>query len=130
MEYRLLGPIEALEEGRRLPLGGPQQRLVLGVLLLRANRVVSRGELEEALWADASPATAGAAIQVYVSRLRKTLPGDVLQTRPQGYVLRAAHGEVDAQQFEHLVRDGALREALALWRGEPLEGRELGGWAH
>ena len=92
MEYRVLGPIEALDDGRRLALGGPKQRLLLGVLLLRANRIVAGGELVEALWADAPPATAGAAVQVYVSRLRKTLPDGALETRPQGYVVRAAPG--------------------------------------
>lgn len=140
MEYRLLGPIEALDEGRRLALGGPKQRLLLGVLLLRANRVVAGGELVEALWPDTPPATAGAAVQVYVSRLRKTLPEGVLQTRPQGYVVRVGPGSLDAARFELLVRAGGeeatpkaasatLRAALALWRGKPLEGRELGGWA-
>jgi DNA-binding SARP family transcriptional activator len=140
MEYRVLGPIEALDESRRLALGGPKQRLLLGVLLLRANRVVAGEDLVEALWADAPPATAGAAVQVYVSRLRKTLPEEALQTRPQGYVVRVAHGRLDAERFELLVRAGrraptpkavsaTLGEALALWRGKPLEGRELGGWA-
>jgi DNA-binding SARP family transcriptional activator len=129
MEYRVLGPIEALDDGRRLALGGPKQRLLLGVLLLRANRVVAGGELVEALWDDAPPATAGAAVQVYVSRLRKTLPEGGLETRPQGYVVHVAPGELDAERFELLVRQGAPGEALAWWRGEPLEGRELGGWA-
>ena len=55
MEYRVLGPIEALDEGRRLALGGPKQRLLMGVLLLRANRIVGGRELVEALWS-AAPA--------------------------------------------------------------------------
>ena len=140
MEYRVLGPIEALDDGRRLAIGGPKQRLLLAVLLLRPNGIVGGHELVEALWANAPPATAGAAVQVYVSRLRKTLPDGVLETRPQGYVVRVASGELDAERFELLLREGGdatgpeavsakLREALALWRGEPLEGRELGGWA-
>jgi DNA-binding SARP family transcriptional activator len=129
MEYRVLGPIEALDDDRRLALGGPKQRLLLGVLLLRANRIVAGRELVEALWAETPPATAGAAVQVYVSRLRKTLPEDALETRPQGYVVHVGPGELDAERFERLVRQGAPREALALWRGDPLEGRELGGWA-
>ena len=129
MEYRVLGPIEALDDGRRLALGGPKQRLLLGVLLLRANRIVAGRELMEALWTETPPATAAAAVQVYVSRLRKTLPEDVLETRPQGYVVHVGAGELDAERFELLVRQAAPREALAFWRGDPLEGRELGGWA-
>ena len=35
MEYRLLGPVEVEREGRVLRLGGPKQRAVLAILLLR-----------------------------------------------------------------------------------------------
>ena len=65
-----------------------------------------------------------------MSQLRKTLGQEVLLTRPSGYVLRLAPGELDAQRFEQLVeqaRDAEpraaaekLREALALWRGPAL----------
>src|SRR5919106_4966215 len=87
MEYRLLGPIEALDGERRLPLGGPKQQALLGVLLLAANRVVPRDELVEALWPEGAPPTAATALQVYVSRLRKLLAPDSLETRPPGYLL-------------------------------------------
>ena len=38
-----------------------------------------------------------------MSRLRKTLPEDVLVTRPPGYLLRVA--ETDARDFERLVEE-------------------------
>jgi len=129
MEYRLLGPIEVLDGERRLPLGGPKQRALLAVLLLGANRVVPRSELVEAVWPDAPPPTAATAVQVYVSRLRKTLPEGVLETRPAGYLLHVEPGQLDLERFERLASEGRPREALALWRGAPVEGIELGAWA-
>lgn len=41
MDYRLLGPLEVRAGDRVVPLGGPRQRAVLAVLLLRANQTVS-----------------------------------------------------------------------------------------
>ena len=43
MDFRILGPLEVLEDGRALDLGGQKQRALLAVLLLEANRVVSSG---------------------------------------------------------------------------------------
>lgn len=127
MEYRVLGPIEALDGERRLPLGGPKQRALLGVLLLSANRVVPRDELVDAVWPEGAPPTAATALQVYVSRLRKLLPPGSLETRPPGYVLHAGPGELDLERFEQLTAADRAAEALELWRGPPLAGLELGG---
>src|SRR5918994_127762 len=129
MEYRVLGPIEALDGERRLPLGGPKQRALLGVLLMAANRGAPRDELLEALWPEGAPATAATALQVYVSRLRKLLPAGALETQPPGYVLHVRPGELDLERFEHLAAAGMVSEALELWRGPPLGGLELGGSA-
>ena len=132
MEFRVLGPLEVLAEGRSLDLGAPRQRALFAVLLLHANEVVSTDRLAEALWPDRIPRTAAKAIQVYVSALRKALGSarDVLETRGSGYVLRVAPGELDLHEFERLLasawgeaaaaRAATLREALALWRGAPL----------
>ena len=46
MQFRLLGPLEVIDDGgRSLALGGRKQRSVLAVLLLHANEVVSRDRL-------------------------------------------------------------------------------------
>jgi DNA-binding SARP family transcriptional activator len=129
MEYRVLGPIEALDGERRLPLGGPKQRAVLAVLLIGANRVVPSADLVEAVWPEGPPPTAATALQVYVSRLRKTLPAGVLETRPAGYLLHVERGELDVDRFQMLAGEARPSEALALWRGAPVEGIELGAWA-
>ena len=55
MEFRILGPLEVLHDGRRLDLGGAKQRALLAVLLLHANEVVSSDRLIDALWDDEAP---------------------------------------------------------------------------
>jgi DNA-binding SARP family transcriptional activator len=130
MQYRILGPLEVGEFDRTLPLGGAKQRALLALLLLNANRVVSRARLIDELWADEPPETAVTSVHVYVSRLRKLLPSDALVTQPPGYLLQTAPEDVDLHQFERLVAEARsadpehasrlLREALALWRGPPL----------
>jgi DNA-binding SARP family transcriptional activator len=139
MEFRILGPLEAVEEGQSLPLGGPKQRAVLAVLLLHANEVVSSERLIDELWAGEPPKTADATLRVYVSQLRKVLEpggsaagkGQVLESRAGGYVVRLGADDLDLTRFERLFEQGRealaagdaataaarLREALVLWRG-------------
>jgi DNA-binding SARP family transcriptional activator len=128
MEFRILGPLEAREDGVVLALGGARQRALLAVLLLRANEVVSIEGLIDALWED-PPARATKAVQVYVSRLRKALGGSVPTSRPRGYVLELEPEQFDLARFQQLLEEarrdppGAadkLKEALSLWRGPAL----------
>ena len=58
MEYRILGPLEVLHEGRQIALGAAQPRAVLAVLLLHANEVVSVDRLVDELWGESPPPTA------------------------------------------------------------------------
>jgi DNA-binding SARP family transcriptional activator len=127
MELRVLGPLEAFGQDGALPLGGPKQRALLAVLLLHANEVVSSDRLIDDLWGDQPPKTASAYVQNCVSRLRKVLGSEVLETRAPGYVLRIDEDEIDSRRFERLFhearalpvaeRAAPLREALSLWRG-------------
>lgn len=129
MEFRILGPLEVVDRGRALALGGPKQRALLAALLLRPNRAVSVDRLIDALWPTRPPAAAANALQYHVSQLRKLL-GDVIVTQEPGYLIRIDPDQVDLFHFERLVADaeGAdaarasrlLSEALDLWRGEPL----------
>jgi len=50
LDFRILGPLEAEEDGRLLTLGGSKQRAVLALLLLHANEVVPRDRLIDELW--------------------------------------------------------------------------------
>lgn len=142
MEFRILGPLEVVEDGKPVALGTLKERLVLGVLLLHANEFVSRERLIDELWGVAPPPTARKAVQVYVSKLRKTLGGngqDPIATADGGYRLVVNPGLFDADRMRSLV-DGArgrmadgeseeasrlLQEALAFWRGPTLAGLVL-----
>jgi DNA-binding SARP family transcriptional activator len=119
MEFLILGPLEVLEDGRQLDLGGAKQRALLAILLLHANEVVSADRLIDAIWEEAPPETAQKALQVYVSQLRKALGKDRLATKAPGYRLRVAEDELDLDRFQRLA-EKRPREALTLWRGPPL----------
>ena len=139
MEFSVLGPLEVREDGRVIPLGGAKQRALLASLLLHANEVVSRDRLIDGLWGQDPPATAAHIIETYVSRLRRVLREvgihDALIMRPPGYMLRIDPDELDLNRFESLLREGRralaedepeaaaehLRQALALFRGPPLD---------
>ena len=110
MEFRVLGPLEVVDGERAIELGGSKQRSVLAMLVLRAGRVVSTEALVDGLWGDAPPATAAKSLQVYVSRLRKTLGDDVIVTRAPGYMLDAGPDAIDVARVETLVEQA---------RGEP-----------
>ena len=73
MDVRILGPLEVWVAGRSLALGGTKQRAVLAMLVLHANQVVAIDHLVDGLWGQTPPDGATNVVQVYVSRLRKTL---------------------------------------------------------
>ena len=76
----VLGPVTVWRDGREQAAGQPRQLAVLGVLATRANRVVSRGELIDAVWGDQPPASAEGGIYTYVAGLRRVIEPD----RPRG----------------------------------------------
>ena len=127
MEIRLLGLVEASQDGHAVPLGGAKPRALLAILALHANSPVSADRLIEGLWGEQPPATAPKLVQVLVSQLRKHLAGTDAEiiTRGRGYELRIDPDAVDALCFERLLTSGAngshADEALALWRGPPLD---------
>jgi DNA-binding SARP family transcriptional activator len=131
VEFRILGPLEVVGQGRTLPLGGVTQRTLLALLLTRPNEVVSADRLIDELWGEEPPRTAANALQYHVSQLRKTLaPGEAIVTQEPGYMIRIGPDELDLLRFELLVEQAhreapepaarRLREALELWRGPPL----------
>lgn len=134
VEFHVLGPLQAIAGGQKLSLGGRTPRALLAALLLQANESISVDRLVETLWDGEPPATAEHAIKVYVSRLRKVLGPESIRHTATGYVLYTAPGQLDLDRFEQLVETARvergignldkasvlLREALALWRGDPL----------
>lgn len=142
MEFRILGPLEVLEDARPLALGTLKERTILAVLLLHANEFVSRERLIDELWGPAPPPTARKAVNVYISKLRRTLAragNDLIVTADGGYRLAVDPDLLDAERLRGLVgearnslADGEserasqlLHEALALWRGPTLAGIQL-----
>ncbi len=135
----VLGPVMAWNGATELPAGQPRQQAVLGILAMRANRVISRGELVDAVWGQDPPPSAEGGVYTYVAGLRRIFepdrslrgPGRVLVSTGAGYVLHLVPGQPDAVAFEqHLNRARQLRkngdlvgtvdeldEALRLWRG-------------
>ena len=130
LEFRILGPLEVSDETGPIALGGQRQRALLTVLLLEAGRVIPTDRLVDLLWGEEAPKTATTSLQNSISRLRRELGEDVLETRAPGYVLRAEAQQVDAGRFEQLLRDArqappeerrnTLQRALELWRGQAL----------
>jgi DNA-binding SARP family transcriptional activator/streptogramin lyase len=144
VEFSVLGPLEVRSDGQAIEIGGPKQRALLAVLLLSANRVVSRERLIEELWPDHGAAAAEKTLNVSIARLRTKLAGpdrrdERLVTRAPGYLLRVAPGELDLHEFERLVDAGRealdrddlhraaslFQEAESLWRGRPLADLEF-----
>ena len=137
--FRVLGPLEVWFDGAPVKIGGARQRALLAMLLLNANRVVSREQLIDELLGDARPETADHTLRVQVSRLRSVIdlpgaPEPRLVRQAPGYRLRVDSGELDLDVFEELLAQAhratqsgdhelasrTLREAEALWRGRPL----------
>ncbi|MFU8850835.1 AfsR/SARP family transcriptional regulator [Micromonospora sp. SL1-18] len=139
---RLLGPLEISVDSVEVPLPQRKLRQLLATLLIRPNATASTEVLIRELWGDRPPATALAALRVYVSQLRKFfvqhgLGGRwcTLRTRAPGYQLQVNDGILDMVCFDRLcvlagesaesgryeLASRQYREALALRRGPTLE---------
>lgn len=142
--FGILGNLEGRRAGHPLELGPAKQRIVLGLLLCRANHMVPVTALSEALWDDAPPRTADKNLQVYLSAIRRLIspgPGGFeadgaarLVRRPPGYLLQITPDQLDVLRFHELatagrlalrsgdavVAVGLLGRAIGLWRGPAL----------
>jgi WD40 repeat protein/DNA-binding SARP family transcriptional activator len=136
VEYRALGGLTVVSDGGEVSVGGARQRRLVAMLLMHRNQVVSADRLSEAVFAGEPTSAAGTTLRSYVARLRRVVDGNgsgsVVVTRAPGYMLEVRDGAFDVACFERLVGEGrsrlerddavaassALREALALWRGD------------
>ncbi|MEW9528388.1 BTAD domain-containing putative transcriptional regulator [Microbispora sp. NPDC049125] len=141
MRVRVLGHIGAEISGRPADLGTALQRAVMARLVCAQGHVVSTDRFIDDLWNGQPPPRALAALQVYVSNLRRVVepgraprtPARVLVSVPPGYRLALEADEVDAWRFPRLVDAAAallvqgrpaealdaVDEALSLWTGRP-----------
>src|SRR5215467_8197609 len=141
VEFRLLGPVEVWAPDRCLEMGPPQQRAVLAALAVDAGRPVFRDTLIDRIWSGRVPEGAASALYAHINRIRRVLAAEAvgeepvrLARRSGGYMLEVDPHEVDLHRFRRLAlaardrqrpddeRARLLREALDLWRGEPLAG--------
>jgi DNA-binding SARP family transcriptional activator len=127
LRYRILGPLSVTQGEQQVAITAGRDRVVLAMLLLYRDRVLSAGELIDAVWGEQPPPTARNQLQTCVSRLRRRLPAGVITTDPAGYRLALEPGDLDADVFARVLaqardrRDPDLhRQALALWRAPAL----------
>ena len=131
MQLVVLGPMEVVSGTERLALGGPKQRLVLGMLAAARRRTVTLDELVDGLWPEGPQAQPRKTVQVYITRLRRTFgdDADAIRSEAAGYRLDTSALPTDAEEFEadldavtsELDDDAAvalLRSALGRWRGD------------
>ena len=132
VEFRLLGDVEVLVDGRPVEIGHARQRCVLVALLVDVKRPGPADQLIDRVWADEPPHRVRNALAGYLSRLR-TLLGDgvSINREPGGYVVKTDPLAVDLYRFRRLVSDARAAvqpadavalfdRALELWRGVPL----------
>ncbi len=126
--------MEAADDRGAVALGGRTQAALLAILALDSPSMVDRDRIAADLWNDRAPQDPDASLQVAISRLRKALGSDVVETGPSGYRLVVGPERIDVERFRrHTLRgrrsldDGearrageGLRQALAQWRGAPL----------
>lgn len=139
MDFEILGPLQVRHGTHTVQLSAPMHRMVLAILLTRANTSVPVDVLVDALWTGQRDPRAAKKLQLHVHRLRRVLgdPARILFEHG-GYTLRVHPGELDAERFESLITEGItkgitkgtdvaqparvvalLREAFRLWRGDP-----------
>lgn len=141
VEFAVLGDVRAWRDGRDLYLGSPQQRAMLGLLLLRECRPVPLDELIDQMWGADPPPSARVTVRTYISRLRRSLahPRDdraAILSAAGGYALPVPPQTVDLAVFTRRVAEArtartrgdvagasaSLHAALSLWRGRALAG--------
>jgi len=134
LEIRLLGPFEALVDGRPVSVAGSKREALLALLALRRGSLVAVDALIDALWGEDLPAGPRNALQHHVMRIRAALGPQAISSTAEGYAL--GHATVDALDFEdrlaaarRSLRQGDARgaadetaRALQLWRGAALQG--------
>lgn len=148
LAVRLFGSLE-VQDGDRLlgpgDLGGVRPKQVLEILLAARGHRVSTARIADRLWGDEPPHDTSAAVQTFVSVLRRRLVDDreraraLVVTEAEGYRFATGEVELDLDRFDELLELSArqptraarrsLGEALALVRGEVLEDEPYALWA-
>ncbi|MFJ4466875.1 BTAD domain-containing putative transcriptional regulator [Streptomyces sp. NPDC089424] len=136
MRFQLLGLLSIADGEHAAVLQPSKPTSLLAALLIHSGAAVSTEYLVRAVWDTEPPATARAALQSCVLRLRRIfakygIANDAIEAVPGGYRMRMDRETLDLVRFRELVRSAdlvgdaetesyVLREALALWHGPVL----------
>ncbi|TWD17663.1 DNA-binding SARP family transcriptional activator [Streptomyces sp. T12] len=136
MRFQLLGPLCIADGEHAVVLQPSKPTNLLATLLIHSGRVVSANYLLHTVWDTEPPATARAALQSCVLRLRRLfakygIAHDTIESVPGGYRMRADPSTLDLANFralvgsaevatDHATEARLLRQALSLWQGPPL----------
>lgn len=143
IQFGLLGSLRVWVDGDPIEINAPKQRVLLALLLIYRNQPVSSDKLIEGLWDGLAPDTAQAALQVYISQLRKALGAEQITTTTNGYRLNAPDEAVDAGRFAAYLGDARralaahdtaqaadlFQAALDSWHGQALSDFTYSSWA-
>ena len=109
------GPVKARAgQGRRLAL--------LAILELARGRALSRDKVVGLLWPEASPERARPQLSDALYVVRGTLGEDAIRSTGDGLMLDPDIVTSDVAQFERLLAESRLEEAVGLYRGPLLDG--------
>ena len=129
LNLTLFGGFEArLGSGAVVDLPGQKERALLAYLAMSPGDAHPRERLAGLLWSERGDRQARDSLKQALMRLRRCLDAaerDTLRADRQSVALERAAVNVDVLAFEEFIRDGtinALAQAIAIYRGELLEG--------
>ncbi|RDI49671.1 BTAD domain-containing putative transcriptional regulator [Nocardia mexicana] len=154
-QVQVFGPLQVLLGGRSARIGAGRQRAILGRLVLAGGKTLGVDRLVDDVWEGSPPPHAPSVLQVQIHNLRRILepgrrprtPAQILVSEGSGYALRLDSGNVDAWQFEALLRQyedrvhepgdppGPLERyrmldaVLSCWHGAAFESFAGASWA-
>ena len=123
MDFRILGPLDAINEAGPVELTGGKQKALLALLLLHADRVVAVDRIVDDLWGDEVPESAQKMVQIFISQLRKQLPDGLIQTRAPGSLEPAHKRAVEKHEIRHGAERGLALTCCYGYTGGSVYGR-------
>jgi predicted ATPase/DNA-binding SARP family transcriptional activator len=142
LQFGVLGPLAVWSDSEAVEITGAKRRGLLAYLLAHLGEPQPLDRIVDALWGDAASRGSEATVQTYASQLRKLFAADgvSLAHRAGGYVLDLNANALDASRFAAAVAAASaleepdrrlvlLEDALALWRGIPLNEFSGQAWA-
>jgi DNA-binding SARP family transcriptional activator len=115
---QLCGAFAVELSGRRVDdlLPGRQGRLLFAYLVLSRHQPMSRDALVDALWGEAPPGSAGAALNALVSKIRAAVGQDVVRGRTELSVVLPEPAHVDVETAIAAVHAAETAVAVGDWR--------------